>query len=628
MQATRRSFLKLATAAASASTMPAAVAFAEQARGNNTLEFRSPYIYAAMNPYTLGFARFAIDSLGKGKLEKFLVQDSNLSCYPMHGVVRAVADGFAYTYEPGDPPAKIPWWSFQFQERSFTIRCEYSKELWPNPLALEFSIDSHATLLGLIDEEGMIKLPAVLHFPAAGSLRVTSNIPHTALHYDAAHSPDGSFIRIMLPQSSSQRQVVEYTFEVVSIYPDADAEDIAKDPRYDGYRRDYLSMFQLNPRRRALANNVASDCCAFTVFEYSAMAAKLPPLAPGLTAMDMIRQTLERYIGGMPGYGMVGYKNNPLTKWDFLDVYPSLLMASGDYMKSTQDKAWVERNYSVLRTWAEKMIAQDADDDGLLEYPASGNSGSWSERMTVRPANWWDTIGFGHKDAYSNALAYRAFRDIAGLASISGNEEDSRRYRERAQRIKDGFYNTFYNPETGVLAGWKSADGKLHDYYFLFVSGMAVVYNLVTPEQGRAIWTKMLAKMKDVGYTHFENGLPGNLIPVRREDYVDHSLRYGGPTKADGSDGFQIYENGGATACYAYYTIEALRRVGYTHEADTILFAMLKSFEDGNFQGRDPRTGMTYDWMTWDGQAHGYEGLLVDGYLTLLAAVPSQRRTT
>ncbi len=31
---------------------------------------------------------------------------------------------------------------------------------------------------------------------------------------------------------------------------------------------------------------------------------------------------------------------------------------------------------------------------------------------------------------------------------------------------------------------------------------------------------------------------------------------------------------------------------------------------------------MTYDWKDWNGGPHGYEGLLVDGYMTLLAALP------
>ena len=32
---------------------------------------------------------------------------------------------------------------------------------------------------------------------------------------------------------------------------------------------------------------------------------------------------------------------------------------------------------------------------------------------------------------------------------------------------------------------------------------------------------RLLAKMKEVGYTNFALGLPGNLIPVARKDYVD-----------------------------------------------------------------------------------------------------------
>jgi len=196
-------------------------------------------------------------------------------------------------------------------------------------------------------------------------------------------------------------------------------------------------------------------------------------------------------------------------------------------------------------------------------------------------------------------------------------------YEQRAQKIKEIYYKTFYNPRTGVLAGWKSADGKLHDYYFLFVNGMAVTYGLVDRDQGNAIWDKLLAKMKEVGYTRFDLGLPGNLIPVRREDYVDLQKQFGGPEKEDGSDGFQIYENGGATACYAYFTIEALKRLGRQKEADDILFPMLKGFSEGGFQGSDS-SGKTYDWKAWDGTPHGYEGLLVDGYLTLLAVVPAE----
>lgn len=59
---------------------------------------------------------------------------------------------------------------------------------------------------------------------------------------------------------------------------------------------------------------------------------------------------------------------------------------------------------------------------------------------------------------------------------------------------------------------------------------------------------------------------------------MDHEKRFGGGTKADGSDGFQIYENGGATACMTYFTIQTLRELGRHREAESILFPHVKVF--------------------------------------------------
>ena len=170
------------------------------------------------------------------------------------------------------------------------------------------------------------------------------------------------------------------------------------------------------------------------------------------------------------------------------------------------------------------------------------------------------------------------------------------------------------------MAGWKSEDGKLHDYYFTFVNGVAITYGLIPRDKANLIMDRMLAKMKEVGYTHFDYGLPGNLIPIRQEDYMVHNPRWGGPEKKDGSDGFQTYINGGATGCFVYYTLQALYQLGRRSEADAILFPLLQGYAQGGFQGHGAN-GMTYDWKSWDGTPHGYEGLLVDDYQALLAVL-------
>jgi hypothetical protein len=377
-----------------------------------------------------------------------------------------------------------------------------------------------------------------------------------------------------------------------------------------------------------LANNGASDPVSFAVYPYGEMALFTPPLIPGhLTVWDLIRQTLDRYVSTFLGYGQAGYKpfDGPPVEntQDFLDAKPSLLVAACRYVTGAEDFGWLERNYHRLKEWADAMLAEDRDGDGLLEYYLSGNSGSYEQTREcpkIRPANWWDTIGFGHKDAYSNALAYRAFRGMANLAHGLRQDKDAERYTLQSEKIRNNYFKTFYNPATGVLAGWKSADGRLHDYYFTFVNGIAISYGLVPEREANAIMDRMQAKFKEVGYNRFDLGLPGNLVPVRKEDYVHLDHTVGGPELEDGSDGFQIYENGGATACWAYFYIQALYKLGRREEADAILFPMLESFDKGEFQGVGPN-GRTKDWRAWDGTCWGYEGLLVDAYYTLLAVV-------
>jgi hypothetical protein len=114
--------------------------------------------------------------------------------------------------------------------------------------------------------------------------------------------------------------------------------------------------------------------------------------------------------------------------------------------------------------------------------------------------------------------------------------------------------------------------------------------------------------------------MPGNLVPVRRGDYAVRNHRSGGSVQEDGSDGFQIYENGGATGDFVYYTLQALYDLGRRQDGDAILFPLLEGYEQGGFQGFGPNN-MSYDWKTWDGVPWGYEGLLVDNYQALLAVL-------
>ncbi len=574
-------------------------------------------------PTNPAFSTLTLDSLGKSKLSlnPLRAPESTKTAYNLH------ASGSTFEYRPAGAASNStpPVWTFDFTPRHIRLKSVFSGESVAQLLLNYDPYFNHATLLGHMNADSSVRLPALLHLPDLGTLRITTSSPKpVSLGYNAQriHGPGAppenaaNWIHITIPAATADLHEIEYDLEVVDIHPSVAGID--GDPRFDGFRRNWLNIFQLEPRVRVLSNNIVSGPCPCSLYMYSSIAERTPPLAPGLTALDLVRETLDRYLDGYRSVGMEGFEK--IGSPGFMDSYPSLLIAATDYARASKDTAWLERNYAGLKHWTELMLAQDTDGDGLIEYIESGNSNSWPAHRELRPANWWDTIGFGHKDAFSNALVYRALMGMTEAARITNQPNDAKMYSARAEKLKSIYFKTFYDRDTGVLAGWKSADGKLHDYYFTFLNGMAITWGLVPRGMANSVMDHLLAKMKEVGYTHFEYGLPGNLIPVRRSDYVVLDHRSGGSKNEDGSDGFQIYENGGASGSYLYYTLQALYNLGRHKEADAILFPLLAGYEKGGFQGFGPNN-MSYDWKTWNGTPWGYEGLLVDNYQALLAVL-------
>jgi Bacterial alpha-L-rhamnosidase 6 hairpin glycosidase domain len=584
----------------------------------------SSYLKMILNSDSPQFDFFSIDSLGKSKLsENVILHDKDWANIKHFVKKNKTKTSFHKNLQSQNG---IPVWEINSGKKSFDLTSQYQQGY---SRAFLFNIEqhaNHATLLGIMDgADNKINLPVVLHLPDMGTLRVTCNVEGIKVNYTSMRFIEHPYVRLEFPAADEKNKKNVYTFEVVSIHPAVNG--IANDSRYDGFRKNFISIFQINPFLKILSNNSSSDACAFTLYKYAEVAAHTPPLVKGLSALDLIRMTLDRYLNGQLGYGMLGYDYD--KTWDIpetattcnsLDSYPSLLVAACTYAIANNDKKWFNNNYTKIKAWSAKMLATDKDNDGLLEFCLSGNSGSWKGDKTQRPANWWDTIGFGHKDAYSNALAYHALILLEKANNKFGSATETIIFKEKAEKLKDIYTKTFYNNETGILAGWKSADGKLHDYYFTFVNGVAISYGLIEPVLANSIMDKILLKMKTVGFTNFELGMPGNLIPVIRADYTDLLLEVGGGKREDNLDGFQIYENGGATACFTYFTIRALQSLGRKKDADVILLPLLKSMSEGNFQGRCA-TGRSKDWKTWTGECWGYEGFLVDNYMFLLAVL-------
>ncbi|HEX5790466.1 MAG TPA: hypothetical protein VFY13_04895 [Luteolibacter sp.] len=582
----------------------------------------TPYYGVQLGEEQPEFVGFWLDSLGKGRKWHSSMLVGNLK----QSYRRESRDGWIHYHPVGSSDALT---GFKFDANSILIRSEARADDAVEPFVMKFNLKGRhpafATLLGRMEKAGEVNLPAVLHIPGQGTVRITARSAQaTPLHLKVEGEKKtvseevgySKHVKMTFPAASESCAWIEYRLEVVNIHPQT--AGLENDERFDGYRRCWLNILQMSPARRMLANNAVSDVCGLCYHEYGEVAALTGELAEGVSGPILLRDSLNRFLDdGELGYGMAKYKGEPHYPEASLDTWPSLLIGAHLYYQASGDQPWLERQIDRLTKWGEASLVTDKNGNGLIEYHQSGNAGD----CHFRPANWWDAINFGHEDAYSNALAYRAFRGLAAMQKKAGKDDQAERFEKAAQKLKDAYYKTFYNPETGMLAGWKSRDGKLHDYGFTFIQGLAISYGLIEDAAtANQILDATLKKIKDVGFNRFDLGLPGNLVAIPPEDYFQKFMK---PSWEKQRHPFQTYENGGASANHTYYLIAALYQHGRIKDGDMILLPILKSFNEGGFSGFEG-PWKSYDWVSWDGKPSGYEGLLVDNYLAVKAVLVRQ----
>jgi hypothetical protein len=378
-----------------------------------------------------------------------------------------------------------------------------------------------------------------------------------------------------------------------------------------------------------LANNVLSDPVSCLLDMMADHVFMTPQFSKDIRVADLLRRTLNWWFDHRtrPTGEVVAY-------WayvDMLDANASPLIAAWDYVEMTGDRAWLERRIERLELIANYLVRRDVDDDGLVESTHSGNSGTLKEPMRADSA--YDTINAGHKNAYCNALAYRAFKCLADLEGQLQRNRQQAEYTQRAGRLKAVYVKTFENPTTGWLAWWRSKDGELHDLSSPMITSLAICHGLVEPARGRTMLQQLWRKIEAVGFRRFDLGVPITLTPVRRGDYL-MGLPPGAcgvPAREDGADTFGRYLNGGCMVDDAVYFITALHIVGEGEKGDRILRAMLARQEKGVFpNGGGFQNGVINEYphgaefVAWDGSTCGYEGHLVYSYSFLQAILLRQ----
>lgn len=257
---------------------------------------------------------------------------------------------------------------------------------------------------------------------------------------------------------------------------------------------------------------------------------------------------------------------------------------------------------------ADYLMSRDVDGDGIFESPYPGDY-MFQPTEFGQQTNWWDNFAFGHKDIYFNYLCHRAIRSLSELLCSLNRENEAKKYIKQLEKFDNNFFDTFYNKETGLMAGWISKDGNVHDYGFTFAVSMGINEGLIPEDKGREMLKRLLEIMKKQGYGDLRFGIPGNVMPVAQKDTIYW------PCMSD----WGRYENGGLNGMNGYHFLASMYKVGMTKEADKLLFRIMDTYEkEMTHSGLMPGYCQSVDWRTKEGVRCGYN-YLSDNYYFLLS---------
>jgi hypothetical protein len=475
---------------------------------------------------------------------------------------------------------------------------------------------SAATALGSltrVGESGTMRLPVMVHAPGFGSFDVQSDNGASLWRSDAFRPADLSVHQTKLgelPQPEGDylllpgTHTTSITFTVRQFGPAlrADAPEAVR----RAVDRCTLTSLSYRPDTGTLSNNGNSMHCPLCMDNWSALATRIGPIVPGLSAVDLLRDSIERWLDGGPGYasGVLLANGAPhLAEDEYIMTGTAGLLGVADLLEDAGSAEWLDRFGPQLRRQLSAMKQRDVDGDGIVESVyRRGISGEYQWATC-----FYDVISFGWKCTFSNALLYAALRKLARVLPALGHADIAEGLETWAGRLKENYLPAFFNSKTGWLAGWRCKNNLLHDHAFITINGAAVASGVVDIEAGRGIMQRIWGEATRLQLP-YRWGMPASLWPIPDSDLSE--IQHGFP--------FGYYGNGGLTTAQTRHVATALYRVGMTREADDVLVQICSGLANAELFG-GAKSGI--DGRSWDGWPCGYEGLLTDQFGILAVAM-------
>jgi hypothetical protein len=144
------------------------------ASGGSAYHATSKYLDATLSLTRPQFIYLSLDSLGRERFRAGAIQRSAVAAASPQTVARHAATSVEYR-RPGLDASTPARWTIDFNAEGLTMVPRWSQSDPPEPIVLEFNPKfSRATLLGRFNPDGSVRLPAILHLPDQGTVRITA----------------------------------------------------------------------------------------------------------------------------------------------------------------------------------------------------------------------------------------------------------------------------------------------------------------------------------------------------------------------------------------------------------------------------------------------------------------------
>jgi len=365
------------------------------------------------------------------------------------------------------------------------------------------------SVAGIPDEQegrnGFVKMPALIAADESGCLSVELKSGKGAFHTESyknleARSTafvlaerDNSEAPLVIPEGIS-KAVFEMRPEVLLPVPRERENTLSA-----GVKKCWTAGFTaFRAEFGGFSNNSISTNCHVNqhcALDFAAFTAKA---SCGMEPMELVKFSIGRALMDGGGYGY--------HRCLYLDSDPVLLSGAGRIFQLTGDQKWLERVRPGIIAAAKRIKEHFDEREGMLVCRAlSGNSGTyrWS-------SNAMDVIGFGHIDAYVNAWAFRAMKNADVMFRLLGEDSLAGNCEEIAAALSENYARQLVNPETGWVSGWRSRDGQLHDFGFIFINGIAGAFGVMEESATRKALGNLAKSARESG-----KKTAGNLSGIR-----------------------------------------------------------------------------------------------------------------